>query len=132
VADSAICSVKLESSSKQVKPVMGIGHVRMSLLKHARQSTSSSAGGLGNRLYFSMIMQQSTRSDHLMLFQQPRCPGGHSDGSPALAQGCVMGDSPMARLSHCITLIATQTFLDSSKVWNRSYANMAFTPPIDF
>jgi len=37
VADRLLCSVKPEYSSKQANPVMDIGRMRMSLLKHIWQ-----------------------------------------------------------------------------------------------
>ena len=72
-----------------------------------------------------MTMQQYTRSDLLVLFQQQRCPEAYYSGIPVLAQEWVMENFPMAPLSHCTTPVTTHASLASSKGWNRSYMNKA-------
>jgi hypothetical protein len=125
-----VISVMRGFSSKQAKFVMAIGQAIMSSLKLAQQSQPSSACGPMSRAYFCTTTLQYTKKGHPMPFQHQRCPETHSNGSPVLAQGCAMGDSPMAHLSHYITLTITPASLASSKEWSKSYVNEASSQPI--
>jgi len=131
VADSPLCSVKPECSSRQERVVMGIGRARMSSLKHRWQSRSLSAIGLKNKAYSSMTMRRYTKNEHQVHFPRQKCPKEYRNGSPVQAYGCATGGFLMAHPSPCITLTTIQSPLASSKGCNRSYTSVAYSPPIE-